>query len=200
MNNFQERIIKWFNLCFGGHDLKDKNKRNSRFFEEAVELVQAADMSKDEAHKLVDHVYSRPKGEVAQEVGGVLTTLMTLLEAHELKLEEIQKDALLEAYERIEEIRAKSKLKPNFAFIPEPFTSVLTTPVEVAFNSASCQRELMEAGQRYPRTCALCGLTGPCVKGYLLLQGKPSKCKSKNESGSCVLPNRLCTFPKCEQD
>lgn len=57
-------------------------ERCQRFLEEAAELVQAAGMSAEQAHKLVDYVYSRPKEpNVAKEVGGALVTLLVLAEA-----------------------------------------------------------------------------------------------------------------------
>jgi hypothetical protein len=52
--------------------------RTLRFAEEAVELAQSLDISRDQMHKLIDIVYMRPRGLPAQEMGGAIMTLIIL--------------------------------------------------------------------------------------------------------------------------
>jgi hypothetical protein len=59
-------------------DWQDTPTRVFRFVEEALELAQALDCTKDEAHQLVEYVFNRPVGEPCQEVGGTMFTLMAL--------------------------------------------------------------------------------------------------------------------------
>lgn len=68
----------WGERCFGREHMQDLGVRALRCAEEAVELAQAADVSKDMMHKLVEVVYSRPHGEMHQELGGVLLTSSVL--------------------------------------------------------------------------------------------------------------------------
>lgn len=56
-------------------------ERARRLLEEAVEAHQAAVMSREEAHRIVDHVYDREVGELTQEIGGVGVCLLMLAEA-----------------------------------------------------------------------------------------------------------------------
>ena len=75
---FQYRVKPWMDKCFGSTISKDRIERNHRFLEEALELVQACECTAEEAHQLVDYVFSRPIGDKPQEVGGVMVTLAAL--------------------------------------------------------------------------------------------------------------------------
>lgn len=68
-------VYCWIRDTFGEDKARNKENRSRRFIEEAIELVQASDMPKSEVQTILDYVYSRPKGEITQEVGGVLVTL-----------------------------------------------------------------------------------------------------------------------------
>jgi NTP pyrophosphatase (non-canonical NTP hydrolase) len=62
---------------FGNSSLSIR-ERCRRFLEEALELVQACGISQDEAQAILDYVYKRSKGEVSQEIGGVMVSLFAL--------------------------------------------------------------------------------------------------------------------------
>ncbi len=112
--NFQDRVAPWTLECFGFKIAKSKIYRNQRFLEEALELVQACDATLDECHQLVDYVFSRPVGEKHQEVGGVMVTLASLCNAHNIDLNNEADRELLRAIGMIDRIREKSQLKPKF--------------------------------------------------------------------------------------
>lgn len=78
---FQEVVHKWAILCFGLEIAKDPIERSHRFLEESLELVQVLGCREDEAIALVKYVYSRQKGSIGQEVGGVMVTLGALCAA-----------------------------------------------------------------------------------------------------------------------
>ncbi len=82
MNSFQERVREWVVACFGLAIADDKVERSHRFLEEALELVQTCGVTRDDCLQLVDYVYSRPAGNLHQEVGGVMTTLASHCCAH----------------------------------------------------------------------------------------------------------------------
>lgn len=112
---FQERVRTWFLKCFDEKKLKNKKLRAIRFGEEAIELLQACDLSEDQVRALVTYVYGRPKGELIQEVGGVATTFAMLCEGHDLDLNTAAEMELerISAYSVIEKIRAKEAAKPS---------------------------------------------------------------------------------------
>lgn len=96
-------------------------ERNHRFLEEALELVQACDTTQEDAHRLVDYVFSRPVGERLQEVGGVMVTLALLCNAQCLSMEqggEIELTRVLDPM-IMDKIRAKQKAKPKFGPLAE---------------------------------------------------------------------------------
>lgn len=113
---FLQRLRVWLTTCFGVTVAKNKTTRNHRFFEEACELVQACDMTRYEAHALVDAIWDRPKGEKHQEVGGVGTTLGALCLAHEIPMFTCFDRELESVWGRIPKIQARQKTKLR----PEP--------------------------------------------------------------------------------
>lgn len=71
----------WCVAAFGGDHAASVPQRGVRLLEEAIEVCQAAGGDRDMAHRLVDHVFDRPPGALAQELGGVGVTLLALAEA-----------------------------------------------------------------------------------------------------------------------
>lgn len=71
-------LYEWGVRSFGWQHMQDDKVRALRFAEEAIELVQSIGLDKDHVHKLVDVVYSRPHGDVHQEMGGCMVTLAVL--------------------------------------------------------------------------------------------------------------------------
>jgi NTP pyrophosphatase (non-canonical NTP hydrolase) len=119
--SFQDRVVTWYKACFGQAVLLDPVERRDRFFEEALELVQAAGMSKADVHVLVDYVYGRPVGDVAKEAGQVLGTIAGLCTAHDIIMAEAGEQGLNHAWANIDKIRAKRATKPGYG--PMPGTS-----------------------------------------------------------------------------
>ena len=116
----QKKVTLWVLKCFGAQIAYNVQERNHRFLEEALELVQSAGCTKEEALLLVDYVFSRPKGEQYQEVGGVMVTLSALCSCLELdyyKCFEIEVNRI-ERPEIIEKIRQKQLTKPQSSPLP----------------------------------------------------------------------------------
>jgi len=82
----EKEVKKWLVACFGETIAGDKVERNYRFLEEALELVQSLNCTKEDAHKLVDYVFDRPIGDPHQEMGGVMVTLAALSSANNLEM------------------------------------------------------------------------------------------------------------------
>ena len=121
LNDYQGQVVIWLKTCFGEETAKDKTERSLRFIEEALELVQATGTSKEDVLKLVDYVYSRPIGEIEQEVGGVMTTLPSLCYAWDILMGDAGLTELDRCWERINIIREKQKNKPHRSPFQERF-------------------------------------------------------------------------------
>ncbi|WP_339100247.1 hypothetical protein WKQ99_18715 [Pseudomonas atacamensis] len=115
---FQSRVQPWLMECFGPMIAGDREERNHRFLEEALELVQACGCSATEAHKLVDYVYGRDVGEPAQEVGGVMVTLAALCLANDMDMHAAGETELARIWTKVEQIRAKQAAKPQMSPLP----------------------------------------------------------------------------------
>ena len=117
--SFQSRVHPWLMACFGALIAGDREERNHRFLEEALELVQACGCTASEAHQLVDYVYGRPVGEPAQEVGGVMVTLAALCLANALDMHDAGEAELARIWTKVEQIRAKQAAKPKHSPLPQ---------------------------------------------------------------------------------
>lgn len=83
---FQDQAVAWCREVFGADTLCDVNERAMLFVEESLELAQACGVSAEQAHRAVDYVFDRGRGEVEREVGGVMITLSALCEATRVRL------------------------------------------------------------------------------------------------------------------
>ena len=118
MLEFQNNVKDWAIECFGEYIAMNKPERCHRFLEESLELVQAAGISKQECLLLLDYVYSRPVGELPQEIGGTIVTLAALCTAYGYNLEELAGTELQSIRDKILKIREKRKNKPDFSPLP----------------------------------------------------------------------------------
>lgn len=78
-----------------------------------MELVQATGCTKKEVLKLVEYVYSREKGELGQEVGGVMTTLAAFCATHGLNMISCGEYELNRIWDNVEKICEKNLNKPR---------------------------------------------------------------------------------------
>ncbi|WP_063545451.1 hypothetical protein [Pseudomonas putida] len=115
---FQQRVQPWLMECFGAMIAGDREERNHRFLEEALELVQSLGCSADEAHQLVEYVYGRPVGDPSQEVGGVMVTLAALCLANDLDMHQLADTELARVWTKVDQIREKQKSKPQVGPLP----------------------------------------------------------------------------------
>lgn len=118
MRPFQDRVGAWMLACFGPEISADKQERNHRFIEEALELVQACGCTAHEAHQLVDYVFDRPVGDRYQEVGGVMVTLAALCLAQGLNMHDNGETELKRIWTKVDQIRAKQAAKPEHSPLP----------------------------------------------------------------------------------
>lgn len=89
MKNLIEIAWEWGCRCFGLDHMNNRRIRSLRTTEEVVELGQALGVPEDVVHKLVTTVYSRPAGNVYQEIGGSMVTLMCLCRSMHIDAETV---------------------------------------------------------------------------------------------------------------
>lgn len=114
MTTFQDKVRAWLVECLGQGSADNVKLRCGRFIEEAIELAQAGGLTQKQVEDMVAYIYSRPKGEIVQEVGGVAITLATLCSALNVNLETAGKIELARCWENIDKIRKRNKTKPDF--------------------------------------------------------------------------------------
>lgn len=116
---FQKRVLDWLMSCFSMEICRDRQERNHRFLEEALELVQSLGCTQSEAHQLVCYVFGRPAGEPDQELGGVQVTLAALCYPNDLDMAAAAERELARVWTKIDAIRAKQAAKPKHSPLPE---------------------------------------------------------------------------------
>src|SRR4051812_24438197 len=94
IGTMQTVVHQWAIRCFGRRHVEDHKVRALRTAEEVVELCQCLDVAKDTLHLLIDSVYSRPTGSLAQEIGGVMLTLGVLAEEYNYNIEECMENEM----------------------------------------------------------------------------------------------------------
>ncbi|QSB01999.1 hypothetical protein JWZ98_03285 [Methylomonas sp. EFPC1] len=74
----QTSILQWAINTFGEETANVTGERIRRFLEEAIELAQAVGMEDEEVINMVEYVFARPAGNVAQEIGQAGVSLLAL--------------------------------------------------------------------------------------------------------------------------
>jgi NTP pyrophosphatase (non-canonical NTP hydrolase) len=91
----QRIVLDWVRRVFAGlPGVSTPFARTERVLEEVIELAQATDFPKERIHELVELVYARDKGEVAQELGGVSIALLAYAQVMEQSLDHCENTEL----------------------------------------------------------------------------------------------------------
>jgi len=115
----QFRARDWSHQCFGRERAIDKQERVFRFLEEALELAQACGCSKSHAMQLADYVYARPAGDLLNEFGGTMLTMLVLGEAHSIDVSVATEAELKANWANMQKIREKADGKPLQSPLPQ---------------------------------------------------------------------------------
>lgn len=81
----QTQIKTWVVTRLGPKAMR-VHERGMRSYEENTELFQALKGTREEAHRIVDHVFDKPVGDPLQELGGCGLTLLACAEALDFDL------------------------------------------------------------------------------------------------------------------
>ena len=132
---FQSRVQSWLHECFGPEISGDRLERSDRLLEEVFELLQSSDYPRERIASLSSYVWSRPKGEPAQEVGGVMVTLAGYCLAHGIDMHDAGETELARVWTKVEKIRAKQAAKPTGSALPQAWPDA-TQPAAPTDNTA----------------------------------------------------------------
>lgn len=139
---FQDRCGEWLDECFGFTSRLDIPHRNKRFLEEAGELVQSSGMTEDQAVQVIRYVFSREKGIVPQEVGGVMMTLAAHCLATGTDMAAEGERELARVWTKVDQIRAKEATKPSFDAQPHPSQQAGAEGEELSKNACQFDAEI----------------------------------------------------------
>ncbi|MEE7625404.1 hypothetical protein V3O24_04460 [Methylobacter sp. Wu8] len=101
-NTRQRQILEWANKTFGKSTADNTGERIRRFAEEAIELAQAVGLDKQAMIDIIEHVYAKMPGNVAQEIGQVGVSLLGLAEHLNIQADEEES----KEFERIKSLPA----------------------------------------------------------------------------------------------
>lgn len=108
----QEDVTLWGDQCFGNEINHNPQERILRLIEEAFEVAQVLKIPKGAIVAQLQHTYSRPVGEINDELAGVTICLYLLAEALGIDCDANFFFTLHKCWDRINEIREKQKTKP----------------------------------------------------------------------------------------
>lgn len=167
---FQGRVRPWMLACFGEEVSNDKLERGDRLLEEVLELLQSGQYPKERVAALVGYVWSRPEGEPAQEVGGVMVTLAAYCLAHGIDMHSAAETELARIWTKVEKIRAKQAAKPKGSALPQAWPAEAERDALAAKLAAAESRVgvLTEALENYRSTLCegFCGEDTWCDDGH----------------------------------
>jgi hypothetical protein len=104
----QRAIRTWCEGTFTGIvNWSNPRERAFRFLEEALELFQSLDLSREDAEIVLNYVFNRPAGEPSQEIGGVMITLLALGANQDLDVHE----CMMKEFYRIHEPEVRAKIR-----------------------------------------------------------------------------------------
>lgn len=115
---YQVRATKWIVDTFGQESVDDIKERNDRFAEETAELLQACGYTESELHQMIAYVFSKEKGDVRQEIGGVIHTLSGLCSGRNIDMMQCAENELKRVEPLKEKIATKGRKKPRFLPVP----------------------------------------------------------------------------------
>ncbi|WP_298704527.1 hypothetical protein [uncultured Variovorax sp.] len=143
----QARNAAWMRIAFAD-DPTDLPERIARFGEEALELQQALGQSREDAHALVDYVYSRPAGAPATEFGQAAGSLACLAEfaGHDLEAAAEAELDRVSTPEFLAKLRAKRATRHGRG--PLPGFSAPSTSEPEAPTSDACRQAARRASEQ----------------------------------------------------
>jgi hypothetical protein len=121
----QAVVEQWVRTRFGDKVFESLEERALRVLEEGVELFDSEakdrEAARAKAHKLVDAVFDKAKGEQNQEAGGVIVTLLAYCAAKGLRLDKLADDEIARIQKLpVEHFRKRQQAKADAGVAAPP--------------------------------------------------------------------------------
>lgn len=117
----QQAVARWCNAAFGAEHAASLPQRGLRLAEEAIEAAQAAGCDPAQLHRLIDHVYARPVGDLGQELGGIAVCEFALAAAAGLSAEHCELTEIARVFSKpLEHFAARNAAKNAAGFSALP--------------------------------------------------------------------------------
>lgn len=114
----QAEVFAWVQAAFTREQARSLPQRGLRLLEEAIEAFQAVGGDPGFAHRLVDYVYSRPVGDLTQELGGVSIGILALAAAAGVSADEAERvEAERVLAKPLEYFRKRNEVKSAAGFL-----------------------------------------------------------------------------------
>lgn len=193
--DFQRSVRIWVEHCFGETVADDIATRCFRFFEEAGELCQALGMRKEDALKLVEYTWGRPKGEPLQELGGAMVTLAALATPAGMLMYEAGWLELGRCWDNTEKIRAKQKAKAQIGLGADPIPGNVGKYVTLLMALATVMPEALPEGG-FGMTEGWLPQQSTWQIIYEIEDAWIAQNVSNGIMGQYALPKRICSEPR----
>ena len=117
----QAVVEGWVRRTFGDKIMDNPKERATRVLEEALELSQAMDVPREEVLRLVAVIYDHPVGEVPQEIGGLIVTLLALCAHRGVRLDDLaQREIARITLKDREDFRKRQDAKADLGVADRP--------------------------------------------------------------------------------
>lgn len=110
--SLQHRVYDWTLLAFGQEITLSRREAALRNLEESLELAQALGLTPADVSAMTTYVFSRPVGDIRQEIGGAFTTLCRVATTESVDLQEAGEQIFAVMEEKRIVIRRKWEGKP----------------------------------------------------------------------------------------
>lgn len=132
----QAKAAAWCAAAFGVEHQSSIPQRGLRMLEEAIEAYQACGCPEDQAHKLVSYVFSRPVGDLSQELGGIGLTVLALAAAAKLNADDAEKKELDRVLAKpLEWFAARNKVKNDAGFEAQAYPAAIRSAAKAPHNT-----------------------------------------------------------------
>ena len=129
----QIAVAEWCAQAFGVDQATSLPQRGLRLLEEATEAAQASGVSVVLARRVIEHVYEKQSGDLAQEIGGVGVTVLALATAAGESANVCEVKECLRIFNKpIEHFRERNKAK-NAAGLVATDSAIDFRDVEMSF-------------------------------------------------------------------
>lgn len=116
-NARQAQASQWALAAFGKNEARLPEQRALRLVEESIEAAQACGCDPAQLHKLIDFVFARPVGDLAQELGAVGLTLLLCADAATLSADDCERAELARVLAKpAEHFTARNQFKNDAGF------------------------------------------------------------------------------------